>query len=37
VQCGGTLLLVTHDRRLLDTVGVDRVVEVAAGRVRERR
>jgi ATPase subunit of ABC transporter with duplicated ATPase domains len=37
VQFGGTLLLVTHDRRLLDTVGVDRVVEVAAGRVRERR
>jgi ATPase subunit of ABC transporter with duplicated ATPase domains len=37
VQFSGTLLLVTHDRRLLDTVGVDRVVEVAAGRVRERR
>jgi ATPase subunit of ABC transporter with duplicated ATPase domains len=32
----GTLVLVTHDRRMLDTVGIDRVVEVAAGRVTER-
>ena len=33
----GTLVLVTHDRRLLDTVGIDRVVDVAHGRVTERR
>ena len=33
---GGTLVLVTHDRRLLETVGIDRVVEVEAGRVSER-
>jgi ATPase subunit of ABC transporter with duplicated ATPase domains len=33
----GTLVLVTHDRRLLDSVGIDRVVEVDAGRVTERR
>jgi ATPase subunit of ABC transporter with duplicated ATPase domains len=32
----GTLVLVTHDRRLLDAVGIDRVVEVADGRVHER-
>ncbi|HEX6568387.1 MAG TPA: ATP-binding cassette domain-containing protein, partial [Acidimicrobiales bacterium] len=32
----GTLVLVSHDRRLLDAVGIDRVVEVAGGRVRER-
>ncbi len=32
----GTLVLVTHDRRLLDAVGIDRVVEVEAGQVRER-
>jgi ATPase subunit of ABC transporter with duplicated ATPase domains len=32
----GTLILVTHDRRLLDAVGIDRVVEVEAGRVTER-
>ena len=32
----GTLILVTHDRRLLDAVGVGRVVEVDAGQVRER-
>jgi ATPase subunit of ABC transporter with duplicated ATPase domains len=31
----GTLVLVTHDRRLLEAVGVDRVVEVDAGTVRE--
>jgi ATPase subunit of ABC transporter with duplicated ATPase domains len=31
----GTLVLVTHDRHLLDAVGIDRVVEVDAGRVRE--
>ncbi|HEX6423702.1 MAG TPA: ATP-binding cassette domain-containing protein [Acidimicrobiales bacterium] len=36
-QSRGTLVLVTHDRRLLDAVGVERVVEVAAGRVHERR
>ena len=30
----GTLLLVTHDRRLLDAVAVDRTVTVDAGRVR---
>ena len=33
---GGTLVLVTHDRRLLEAVGIDRVVEVEAGRVTER-
>jgi ATPase subunit of ABC transporter with duplicated ATPase domains len=33
----GTLILVTHDRRLLDSVGIDRVVDVAGGVVRERR
>jgi ATPase subunit of ABC transporter with duplicated ATPase domains len=33
----GTLVLVTHDRRLLAAVGIDRVVEVDAGRVAERR
>jgi ATPase subunit of ABC transporter with duplicated ATPase domains len=32
----GTLVLVTHDRRLLEAVGIDRVVEVTAGQVRER-
>ncbi|HVM09533.1 MAG TPA: ABC-F family ATP-binding cassette domain-containing protein [Acidimicrobiales bacterium] len=32
----GTLLLVTHDRRFLDAVEVDRVLEVEAGRVTER-
>jgi ATPase subunit of ABC transporter with duplicated ATPase domains len=32
----GTLLLVTHDRRLLEAVEVGRVVEVAGGRVTER-
>jgi ATPase subunit of ABC transporter with duplicated ATPase domains len=32
----GTLILVTHDRRLLDAVGIDRVVEVDAGAVRGR-
>jgi ATPase subunit of ABC transporter with duplicated ATPase domains len=31
----GTLVLVTHDRRMLDTVGIDRVVVVDAGTVRE--
>jgi ATPase subunit of ABC transporter with duplicated ATPase domains len=34
---GGTLVLVTHDRRLLDAVGIDRVVALDAGRVTERR
>src|SRR5690606_16884143 len=33
----GTLLLVTHDRRLLDAVSIDRFVEVDGGRVTERR
>ena len=37
VQFAGTLVLVTHDRRLLDGVRVDRVVEMAGGRVHERR
>ena len=32
----GTLILVTHDRRMLDAVGLGRVVEVDAGEVRER-
>jgi ATPase subunit of ABC transporter with duplicated ATPase domains len=32
---GGTLILVTHDRRLLENVGVDRTVEVVDGSVRE--
>jgi ATPase subunit of ABC transporter with duplicated ATPase domains len=32
----GTLILVTHDRRLSEAVGIDRVVDVAAGLVRER-
>jgi len=32
----GTLLLVTHDRRMLDAVSVNRRVEVAEGTVRER-
>jgi ATPase subunit of ABC transporter with duplicated ATPase domains len=32
----GTLILVTHDRRLLDAVGVDRVVDVVDGSVCER-
>jgi ATPase subunit of ABC transporter with duplicated ATPase domains len=31
----GTLLLVTHDRRLLDAVSVDRTLRVAAGRLVE--
>ena len=31
----GTLLLVTHDRRLLDRVRTDRHVRVEDGRVRE--
>jgi ATPase subunit of ABC transporter with duplicated ATPase domains len=33
---GGTLLLVTHDRRLLEAVGIGRVVTVADGHVTER-
>ncbi|MBN2622555.1 MAG: ABC-F family ATP-binding cassette domain-containing protein, partial [Acidimicrobiales bacterium] len=32
----GTLVLVTHDRRFLDAIGVDRTIEVVAGRVHER-
>jgi len=32
----GTLLLVTHDRRMLDTVTTNRRLEVAAGRVTSR-
>ncbi|MFB7473031.1 ABC-F family ATP-binding cassette domain-containing protein [Kitasatospora sp. NPDC056184] len=31
----GTLLLVTHDRRMLDTVAVNRRIEVGGGTVRE--
>ena len=31
----GTLVLVTHDRRMLEAVGIDRVVAVDAGSVRE--
>ena len=31
----GTLVLVTHDRRMLEGVGIDRVVAVDAGSVRE--
>jgi ATPase subunit of ABC transporter with duplicated ATPase domains len=34
---GGTLVLVSHDRRLLETVGIDRVIDVVDGSVRERR
>jgi ATPase subunit of ABC transporter with duplicated ATPase domains len=33
----GTLLLVTHDRRMLDAVAVNRRIEVYAGRVTEPR
>jgi ATPase subunit of ABC transporter with duplicated ATPase domains len=33
----GTLMLVTHDRRLFDAVGIDRIVDVDDGRVTERR
>jgi ATPase subunit of ABC transporter with duplicated ATPase domains len=33
----GTLILVTHDRRLFEAVGIDRVVDVAGGIVSERR
>jgi ATPase subunit of ABC transporter with duplicated ATPase domains len=32
----GTLLLVTHDRRLLDAVSVNRRIEVEAGQVASR-
>jgi ATPase subunit of ABC transporter with duplicated ATPase domains len=32
----GTLLLVTHDRTMLDAVGIDRVIEVTSGQVIER-
>ncbi|MET0131967.1 MAG: ABC-F family ATP-binding cassette domain-containing protein [Kibdelosporangium sp.] len=32
----GTLLLVTHDRRMLDAVSTDRRIEVANGQVRDR-
>jgi ATPase subunit of ABC transporter with duplicated ATPase domains len=31
----GTVLLVSHDRTLLDTVGCDRWLTVSAGRVHE--
>ena len=34
---GGTLVLVTHDRTMLEAVGIDRVVEVTAGQAIERR
>ena len=30
---GGTLVVVTHDRWLLETVRFDRVVEVSGGRI----
>jgi ATPase subunit of ABC transporter with duplicated ATPase domains len=33
----GTLLVVSHDRRFLEEVACDRVVEVEAGSVHERR
>jgi ATPase subunit of ABC transporter with duplicated ATPase domains len=33
----GTLLLVTHDRRMLDAVQVTRRLEVADGKVTEQR
>ncbi len=33
---GGTLLLVTHDRRMLEAVATNRHLEVVAGRVTER-
>jgi ATPase subunit of ABC transporter with duplicated ATPase domains len=33
----GTLILVTHDRRLFEAVGIGRVVDVAGGVVTERR
>jgi ATPase subunit of ABC transporter with duplicated ATPase domains len=33
----GTLILVTHDRRLFVAVGIDRMVDVAGGVVTERR
>jgi hypothetical protein len=36
VAPGDRLGLVTHDRRLLAAVGIDRVIEVAGGLVRER-
>lgn len=32
----GTLLLVTHDRRMLDAVSVTRLLEVGGGKVSER-
>jgi ATPase subunit of ABC transporter with duplicated ATPase domains len=32
----GTLVLVTHDRTMLDAVGIDRVIEVTSGQVIER-
>jgi ATPase subunit of ABC transporter with duplicated ATPase domains len=32
---GGTLILVTHDRRLLENVGVTRTVELAGGKAEE--
>jgi ATPase subunit of ABC transporter with duplicated ATPase domains len=32
----GTLVLITHDRTMLDAVGITRVVEVTSGRVVER-
>jgi ATPase subunit of ABC transporter with duplicated ATPase domains len=34
---GGTLILVTHDRRLLENVGATRTVELTAGTARELR
>lgn len=35
VSYPGTLLLVTHDRRMLDTVHTDRHIHVDAGRITE--
>ena len=33
----GTLVVVTHDRRLLETVAPTRIVDVAGGEIAERR
>jgi ATPase subunit of ABC transporter with duplicated ATPase domains len=32
---GGTLVLVTHDRRLLENIGVTRTIELTAGTAQE--
>jgi ATPase subunit of ABC transporter with duplicated ATPase domains len=31
----GTLVIATHDRRLIEAVGCDRVLEVRGGRIAE--